>query len=79
MSESEAKTILVEAEAMPKEMLTADPMAKQIGLTYAVREKLDIRTIGATDVSKRRRKMLAQEKGLAGERAKAPGAGGKVA
>jgi len=64
MSESEAKAIIAEAAAMPKEMLTADKLAQRIGLTYAVRQKLGITTIGACDVSKRRRKMLRKKKDL---------------
>jgi hypothetical protein len=42
--------------------LTADRLAKWLGLTYAVRQALRITTIGAIDVPKRARKKLRKEK-----------------
>jgi hypothetical protein len=62
MTRAEAEAIVVEAEQLPKATLKADALAQHIGLTYAVRQKLGITTIGACDASKRKRTMLRKQK-----------------
>jgi len=61
LTEAEAKTIIDEARATPRQM-ESDALARWLGLTYGVREKLGITTIGAIDVSKSERKALRKER-----------------
>lgn len=68
MPEAEAEAIIEEASTTRRHT-TADRLARWLGLTYEVRERFGITTIGAVDVSKRERarrrkerKRLAQER-----------------
>jgi hypothetical protein len=48
----------------------ADKLGKYLGLSYATRQELQIRTIGANDVTKRTRKLLRKRKDRAAKAAK---------
>jgi hypothetical protein len=57
LTEADAEAIIEEARTTHRHM-TADRLARWLGLTYEVREKLGITTIGSIDVSKSERKAL---------------------
>src|SRR5262249_11227733 len=61
VTEAEASAIIEEASSMRKRR-AADNLARFLGLTYAVREKLEISTIGDIDLGKRARKELRKRK-----------------
>jgi hypothetical protein len=61
ITEADAIAIIDFAKASPKAR-SADAVARQIGLTYLVREKLGITTIGSIDIKKRARKELRKRK-----------------
>jgi hypothetical protein len=61
ITEAEASAITEEASRTPKH-LKADNLARFLGVTYAQRKILGIRTIGSVDVKKRARRVLRQRK-----------------
>jgi hypothetical protein len=68
MSDAEASAITEEASITRKHLL-ADNLAKFLGVTYAQRQALGIKTIGSIDVKRRARKELRKRKNrLAAER-----------
>jgi hypothetical protein len=60
LTEQQAEAIIEEADSRPK-IQDRDQLAKYLGLTYAMRKKLDIRVIGACDVSARARKAIQKQ------------------
>jgi hypothetical protein len=68
MSPAAAREIIDEANSIPP-CRKADPLAAWLGLTYADRQNLHIRTIGSVNVKKRARTVLRKRsKRLAEER-----------
>jgi len=61
ITEGEASSITEEASIIRK-CWSADNLARFLGLTYAQRQALGIKTIGSIDVRKRARKVLRQRK-----------------
>src|SRR5262249_55731843 len=61
ITEAEASAITEEASITRRHM-TADNLAKFLGVTYAHRQALGLTTIGATDVGKRARRVLRQRR-----------------
>jgi hypothetical protein len=61
ITEQQAEAIIEDADSQPK-IRDRDQLAKYLGLTYAMRAKLDIRTIGACDVGPRARKLIQKRK-----------------
>jgi hypothetical protein len=60
ITEQRAEVIIEEADSRPK-IQDRDQLAKYLGLTYAMRKKLDIRVIGACDVGARARKAIQKQ------------------
>jgi hypothetical protein len=54
-AEAEAKAVIDEARATPRQM-ESDALARWLGLTYQVRNRIGITTIGSADVDKHERK-----------------------
>jgi len=54
LTEADAEAIIEEARTTHRHM-TADRLARWLGLTYEVREKIGITTIGSIDVNKNER------------------------
>ena len=69
ITEAEAIAVIDCAKASPRPR-TADSLARQLGLTYRVREELRITTIGSIDIGKRARKVLRQRKARLREEAR---------
>jgi hypothetical protein len=61
LTEAEAEAIIEEARTTHRHM-TADRLARWLGLTYEVRELVGITTIGSIDVSKSEREKLRRER-----------------
>jgi hypothetical protein len=60
ITEEKAEAIIDEADSRPK-IRDRDELAKFLGLSYAMRKKLDIRVIGACDVGARARKAIRKQ------------------
>jgi hypothetical protein len=60
ITEQRAGVIIEEADSRPK-IQDRDQLAKFLGLSYAMRKKLDIRVIGACDVGARARKAIQKQ------------------
>jgi hypothetical protein len=58
---AQASAIIDVARASPR-YRSADSVARQLGVTYLVCERLDLRTIGSIDVKKRARKEMRKRK-----------------
>ena len=76
LTEQRAKEIIEEADSRPK-IQDRDELAKFLGLTYAMRKKLDIRVIGACDVSSRTRKQIQKQERRKRQRARRQAKGAK--
>jgi len=74
ITEVEAIAIVDEANAIDRAW-SADKLAKYLGLAYAVRQRLNVTTIGAKDVGYRARKNLRRERDLIARAAKRRAAG----
>jgi hypothetical protein len=61
ITEAEASAITEEA-SITRKQLSADNLARFLGVTYAQREELGIKTIGSIDVKRGARKVLRQRK-----------------
>jgi hypothetical protein len=61
LTEAQASAITEEASIM-RRYRKPDPLARFLGLKYAVRQKLQIRTIGSIDIGKRARTVLRKRK-----------------
>jgi hypothetical protein len=61
VTEADASAITEEA-SITRKHLSADNMARFLGVTYAQRQALHLTTIGSVDVKKRARKVLRQRK-----------------
>ena len=69
ITKAEAVATIDYAKESPRPR-TADSVARQLGLTYRVREELGITTIGSIDIGKRARKVLRQRKARLREEAR---------
>jgi hypothetical protein len=76
ITEQQAEAVVEEADSRPK-IRDRDELAKYLGLTYAMRKKLDIRTIGACDVSARARKAIQKQERRKREAARRRASGAK--
>jgi hypothetical protein len=61
MQEADALELLDEADRIHGHM-RADALGRYLGISYAARQELDIRTIGACDVTKRTRALMRKRK-----------------
>src|SRR5262249_52252075 len=76
ITEQQATEILEEARTT-KRPHTADDWARALGVTYAIRQELELTTIGATDVNWRQRKALRKERERQRQEEKRRAAGSK--
>jgi hypothetical protein len=76
MPEAEAREMAERVIAHPQEW-EADELARDLGVTGKRRERLGLTTIGASDLSPRKRKRLARKKHAAAKAAKRLAAGAK--
>jgi hypothetical protein len=76
ITDEKATEIIKEARSTPRPR-TADGFAERLGVTYAMRQKLGLTTIGAIDVSKRARKKLRKARDRQRQEAKRRARGAK--
>jgi hypothetical protein len=74
ITEAEASAITEEA-SITRKHLSADNLARFLGVTYAQRQALCLTTIGSVDVSKRARKVLRRDRDILAKEAKRRAAG----
>jgi hypothetical protein len=75
MTMKEAAALVEDAERQPCRIKTADSAAEWLDVDYALRQRLGLRTIGATDVNKRGRTMLRKQRARKREAARRQAAG----